>query len=108
MSYTDQLGSPESINDRHLTNRNTNRYSVTTLFSMVAEQDVEVEDYLARDLKGKIFAQFKNNVVLKRDVRYRTHRSLFLFRTEWLRMNNARLNKHSKKSTYPDDRKLQQ
>ncbi|THU79010.1 hypothetical protein K435DRAFT_875980 [Dendrothele bispora CBS 962.96] len=56
MSYTDQLGSPESINDRHLTNRNTNRYSVTTLFSMVAEQDVEVEDYLAR---GKDFCSIQ-------------------------------------------------
>ena len=33
---------------RRLTNRNTNRYSVTALFSMAAEQDVEVEDDLAR------------------------------------------------------------
>ena len=33
---------------RRLTNRNTNRYSVTALFSMAAEQDVEVEDELAR------------------------------------------------------------
>ncbi|THU82462.1 hypothetical protein K435DRAFT_971957 [Dendrothele bispora CBS 962.96] len=65
MSYTDQPGS--SINGRRLTNRNTDRYSVTTLFSMAAEQDVEVEDYLARDLKEKISAQSKNNVVLKRD-----------------------------------------
>jgi len=29
-------------------NRNTNRYSVTALYSMAAEQDVEVEDDLAR------------------------------------------------------------
>jgi len=48
MSYTDQPGSPGSINGRRLTNRNTNRYSVTALFSMAAEQDVEVEDDLAR------------------------------------------------------------
>ena len=33
---------------RRLTNRNNNRYSVTALFSMAAEQDVEVEDDLAR------------------------------------------------------------
>jgi hypothetical protein len=31
-----------------LNNRNTNRYSVTALYSMAAEQDVEVEDDLAR------------------------------------------------------------
>lgn len=38
---------PDSMAKR-LTNRNTNRYSVTALFSMAAEQDVEVEDDLAR------------------------------------------------------------
>jgi hypothetical protein len=31
-----------------INNRNTNRYSVTALYSMAAEQDVEVEDDLAR------------------------------------------------------------
>lgn len=31
-----------------ISNRNTNRYSVTALYSMAAEQDVEVEDDLAR------------------------------------------------------------
>jgi Ras GTPase-activating-like protein IQGAP2/3 len=83
------------MSTRRLTNRNTNRYSVTALFSMAAEQDVEVEDDLARgtsqllfmhavlltrnelvaqkrlrDLKGKISAQSKKNFVLERDVRY--------------------------------------
>jgi Ras GTPase-activating-like protein IQGAP2/3 len=48
MSYPDQPGSPGSMSARRLTNRNTNRYSVTALFSMAAEQDVEVEDDLAR------------------------------------------------------------
>ncbi len=47
MSY-DQPGSPGSMSGRRHTNRNTNRYSVTALFSMAAEQDVEVEDELAR------------------------------------------------------------
>lgn len=46
MSYVDQ--SPSSAMGRRLTNRNNNRYSVTALFSMAAEQDVEVEDDLAR------------------------------------------------------------
>ena len=84
------------MSGRRLANRNTNRYSVTALFSMAAEQDVEVEDDLARgkspscchvytsamkkslliaqkrlrDLKGKISAQSKKNFVLERDVRY--------------------------------------
>jgi Ras GTPase-activating-like protein IQGAP2/3 len=47
MSYPDQPVSPSGMG-RRLTNRNTNRYSVTALFSMAAEQDVEVEDDLAR------------------------------------------------------------
>lgn len=36
------------MSTRRLTGRNTNRYSVTALFSMAAEQDVEVEDDLAK------------------------------------------------------------
>jgi len=48
MSYADQPSSPSMSSPRRLTNRNTNRYSVTALFSMAAEQDVEVEDDLAR------------------------------------------------------------
>jgi Ras GTPase-activating-like protein IQGAP2/3 len=48
MSYADQPTSPGAMSTRRLTNRNTNRYSVTALFSMAAEQDVEVEDDLAR------------------------------------------------------------
>jgi Ras GTPase-activating-like protein IQGAP2/3 len=95
MAYPDQPASPGMTSPRRMTNRNTNRYSVTALFSMAAEQDVEVEDDLARgscfsdssylnvcdsikkpaqkrlrDLKGKISAQSKKNFVLERDVRY--------------------------------------
>ena len=53
MSYSDYPSSPQSpggMSARRLTNRNTNRYSVTALFSMAAEQDVEVEDELGGDL----------------------------------------------------------
>lgn len=46
MSYTPE--SPGGLSTKRITNRNTNRYSVTALFSMAAEQDVEVEDDLAR------------------------------------------------------------
>ena len=48
MAYPDQPASPGMTSPRRMTNRNTNRYSVTALFSMAAEQDVEVEDDLAR------------------------------------------------------------
>ena len=49
MAYYDaQPTSPGGMSTRRLTNRNTNRYSVTHLFSMAAEQDMEVQDELAR------------------------------------------------------------
>lgn len=54
----------------------TNRYSVNAMYSLAAEQDVEVEDELARaqkrlrDLKSRISSQSKKNFVLERDVRY--------------------------------------
>jgi len=38
------------VSARRLTGRSANRYSVTALFSMAAEQDVEVEDDLAKGL----------------------------------------------------------
>ena len=53
MSYPDYPATPNSpggMSTRRLTNRNTNRYSVTALFSMAAEQDVEVEDELGRGM----------------------------------------------------------
>ncbi len=52
-SYSDLPTSPQtpgSMSSRRVTNRNTNRYSVTALFSMAAEQDVEVEDELGRGM----------------------------------------------------------
>ena len=49
-SFSESSSSPTTIASRRLTNRNTNRYSVTALFSMAAEQDVEVEDDLARGM----------------------------------------------------------
>ncbi len=68
-------GSSHSVS-RRLTNRMTNRYSVNAMYSLAAEQDIEVEDDLARaqkrlrDLKSRISAQSKKNFVLERDVRY--------------------------------------
>jgi Ras GTPase-activating-like protein IQGAP2/3 len=63
-------------NNSRLTNRMTNRYSVNAMYSLAAEQDVEIEDDLARaqkrlrDLKSRISTQSKKNFVLERDVRY--------------------------------------
>nr|ODN87577.1 IQ domain-containing GTPase activating protein [Cryptococcus depauperatus CBS 7841] len=61
---------------RRLTNRMTNRYSVNAMYSLAAEQDMELEDELARaqkklrELKSRISSQSKKNFVLERDVRY--------------------------------------
>lgn len=61
---------------RRWTNRVTNRYSVTAMYSLAAEQDTDLTDSLAqaqrrlRDLKGRISGQSKKNFVLERDVRY--------------------------------------
>ncbi|BGP42451.1 RasGAP protein [Rhodotorula kratochvilovae] len=55
-------------------NRSTNRYSA--LQSLIADQDTDIEDELARaqkrlrELKARISAQSKKNFVLERDVRY--------------------------------------
>ncbi|GAA5974912.1 hypothetical protein JCM21900_000082, partial [Sporobolomyces salmonicolor] len=57
-----------------LPNRATNRYSA--LQSLIADQDTDIEDELARaqkrlrELKARISAQSKKNFVLERDVRY--------------------------------------
>ncbi|GAA6009368.1 hypothetical protein JCM11491_004295 [Sporobolomyces phaffii] len=54
--------------------RSTNRYSA--LQSLIADQDTEIEDELAkaqkrlRELKARISSQSKKNFVLERDVRY--------------------------------------
>lgn len=47
MSY-EPMSPMSPMSTRRLTGRNANRYSVTALFSMAAEQDVEVEDDLAK------------------------------------------------------------
>jgi len=80
MTSSSSLPSPpvsaHSHSSRRLTNRMTNRYSVNAMYSLAAEQDIEVEDDLARaqrrlrDLKSRISAQSKKNFVLERDVRY--------------------------------------
>ncbi|KAI9066220.1 Rho GTPase activation protein [Trametes sanguinea] len=122
MSYTDYSTSPQSpggMSTRRLTNRNTNRYSVTALFSMAAEQDVEVEDELGRaqkrlrELKARISAQSKRNFVLERDVRFLDSRIGLLIQNRMALDEQNEVEKHleevdATEGHYPDDRKLQQ
>ncbi|KAI0671797.1 Rho GTPase activation protein [Trametes maxima] len=122
MSYNDYPASPNSpggMSTRRLTNRNTNRYSVTALFSMAAEQDVEVEDELGRaqkrlrELKARISAQSKRNFVLERDVRFLDSRIGLLIQNRMALDEQNEVEKHleevdATEGHYPDDRKLQQ
>ncbi|KAF8526311.1 Rho GTPase activation protein [Hysterangium stoloniferum] len=116
MSYNEP-GSPGSL--RRLTNRNANRHSVTALFSMAAEQDVEVGDDLARaqkrlrDLKSKISAQSKKNFVLDRDVRYLDSRIALLIQNRMALDEQHQVEQHLEEvdpteGNFPDDRKMQQ
>ena len=103
-----------------LSNRNTNRYSVTALYSMAAEQDVEVEDDLARaqkrlrELKGRISAQSKKNFVLERDVRYLDSRIALLIANRMALDEQSEVastleeTDSSTVGTVLDDRKMQQ
>ncbi|KAN0065676.1 RasGAP protein [Thecaphora frezii] len=102
-----------------LSNRNTNRYSVTALYSMAAEQDVEVEDDLARaqkrlrELKGRISAQSKKNFVLERDVRYLDSRIALLIANrmaldEQTEVASTLEDADPATGTALDDRKMQQ
>jgi Ras GTPase-activating-like protein IQGAP2/3 len=66
----------------------TNRYSVNAMYSLAAEQDVDIEDDLARaqkrlrELKARISAQSKKNFVLERDVRYLDSRIALLIQNK--------------------------
>lgn len=52
MAYTNGNGngmtSPVGTISRRITGKNANRYSVSAMYSMAAEQDTELEDDLAR------------------------------------------------------------
>ncbi|CAG8626544.1 324_t:CDS:10, partial [Acaulospora morrowiae] len=99
--------------------RTSKRYSVTALYSMAAEQDVEVEDDLARaqkrlrELKSRISAQSKKNFVLERDVRYLDSRIALLIQNRMALDEKQEVESHlddteAESGSFPDDRKLQQ
>ncbi|CAG8531317.1 2476_t:CDS:10 [Ambispora leptoticha] len=100
--------------------RTSKRYSVTALYSMAAEQDVEVEDELAkaqkrlRELKSRISAQSKKNFVLERDVRYLDSRIALLIANRIALDEKQEVESHlvdeleAQEGSFPDDRKMQQ
>ncbi|KAH7098113.1 Rho GTPase activation protein [Auriculariales sp. MPI-PUGE-AT-0066] len=111
------MDSPTASNRR--SNRNTNRYSVNHLFSMRAEQDVEIEDDLARaqkrlrELKARISAQSKKNFVFERDVRYLDSRIALLIQNRMALDEQQEVERHLEEvdpheGNFPDDRKMQQ
>ncbi|KAH8923610.1 Rho GTPase activation protein [Atractiella rhizophila] len=100
-------------------NRNTNRYSVTQLYSLAAEQDTEIEDELARaqkrlrDLKARISSQSKKNFVLERDVRYLDSRIALLIQNRMAMDERDEVREHLEEienadSDILDDRKTTQ
>ncbi|KAI0293742.1 ras GTPase-activating protein [Russula brevipes] len=118
-SFSESPSSSATMSSRRLTNRNTNRYSVTALFSMAAEQDVEIEDDLARaqkrlrDFKARISTQSKKNFVLERDVRYLDQRIALLIQNRMALDEQREVEKHFEEvdpteGHFPDERKLQQ
>ncbi|KAL1412978.1 RasGAP protein [Vanrija albida] len=104
---------------RRITNRMTNRYSVNAMYSLAAEQDVEVEDELARaqkrlrDLKTRISSQSKKNFVLERDVRYLDSRIGLLIQNriaadEKRQVQETLEDVAEEGGAFPDSRKLSQ
>ncbi|WAQ87374.1 hypothetical protein PtA15_8A278 [Puccinia triticina] len=99
--------------------RNTNRYSVTQLYSMAAENDTEIEDELARaqkrlrDLKTKISSQSKKNFVLERDVRYLDSRIALLIQNRMALGEREEVREHLEEADeseglYLDEKRTQQ
>ncbi|WWC85874.1 uncharacterized protein L201_000741 [Kwoniella dendrophila CBS 6074] len=116
-------GSSHSHASRRLTNRMTNRYSVNAMYSLAAEQDVELEDELARaqkrlrDLKSRISSQSKKNFVLERDVRYLDSRIALLIQNRMAAdekrevaetLENTNAEDELDMSLWPDERKMNQ
>ncbi|KAI8593155.1 putative ras GTPase-activating protein sar1 [Geranomyces variabilis] len=94
------------------------RYSVAALWSMAAENDVEVDDELTkaqrrlRDLKTRISAQSKKNFLLERDVRYLDSRIALLIQNRMALDEQQEVASHleeieTAEGFLPDDRKRQ-
>nr|XP_019002804.1 IQ domain-containing GTPase activating protein [Kwoniella mangroviensis CBS 8507]OCF66265.1 IQ domain-containing GTPase activating protein [Kwoniella mangroviensis CBS 8507] len=112
-------GSSQSHASKRLTNRMTNRYSVNAMYSLAAEQDVELEDELARaqkrlrDLKSRISSQSKKNFVLERDVRYLDSRIALLIQNRMAADEKREVAEtleeiDEESGLWPDERKMNQ
>ncbi|EJT46344.1 GTPase-activating protein (Ras GTPase-activating protein) [Trichosporon asahii var. asahii CBS 2479] len=108
-----------SSSSRRNTDRMTNRYSVNAIYSLAAEQDIEVQDALGRaqialrNLKNRISAQSKRNFVLERDVRYLDSRIALLIQNriaadEKRQVQETLDDTEEKTGNYPARRKLAQ
>ncbi|GJN93469.1 hypothetical protein Rhopal_006526-T1 [Rhodotorula paludigena] len=97
--------------------RSTNRYSA--LQSLIADQDTEIEDELARaqkrlrELKARISAQSKKNFVLERDVRYLDSRIALLIQNRMALDEREEVKEHLEdvdegEETDMDERRMQQ
>ncbi|KAI9094336.1 Rho GTPase activation protein [Phlyctochytrium arcticum] len=97
---------------------NDRRYSVAALWSMAAENDVEVDDELTkaqrrlRELKTRISAQSKKNFLLERDVRYLDSRIALLIQNRMALDEQQEVASHleeidTSEGFLPDDRKRQ-
>ncbi|GAA5865326.1 hypothetical protein JCM8547_005055 [Rhodosporidiobolus lusitaniae] len=97
--------------------RTTNRYSA--LQSLIADQDTEIEDELARaqkrlrELKARISAQSKKNFVLERDVRYLDSRIALLIQNRMALDEREEVKEHLEdvdeaEESDMDERRLQQ
>ncbi|KAI8854038.1 Rho GTPase activation protein [Chytridium lagenaria] len=95
------------------------RYSVAALWSMAAENDVEVDDELTkaqkrlRELKSRISAQSKKNFLLERDVRYLDSRIALLIQNRMALVEQQEIAStledagEAPEGVLPDDRKRQ-
>ncbi|KAJ2618479.1 RasGAP protein, partial [Coemansia sp. RSA 1290] len=99
--------------------RSSRRYSVTALYSIVAERDEEVSDELSeahrklRELKGQISTQSKKNFLLERDVRYLDSRIALLIQNRMAADEVKELSSHledvnqATNDYYPDSDHMQ-
>ncbi|KAG1647127.1 hypothetical protein G6F44_000159 [Rhizopus delemar] len=100
--------------------RGSKRYSVSVFYSMAAEQDIEVEDELAkaqrrlRELKTKISTQSKKNFMRERDVRFLDARIGLLIQNRMALDEQhevaSRLEEHEEDDDnhYPDEKRMEQ
>ncbi|KAI8318384.1 putative ras GTPase-activating protein sar1 [Martensiomyces pterosporus] len=89
--------------------RSSRRYSVTALYSIVAEHDEEVSDELSeaqrrlRELKGHISSQSKKNFLLERDVRYLDSRIALLIQNRMAVEEVKELSSHLEDVSHAND-----